>query len=166
MAEAKAEESEKENQEKDESGIKKLMEQISETNKKIEDAYDEKLKRLETKKSLLPDEKEEEKNQTKIEKLKGRLEELKGRISEARKRGKDPFIADLWLRNVNPKIKMAEITHDEKDFKIVEKILNNAELELEEALKEEELNVKKEIEAKLMKEVAKETGKVSAEEET
>ena len=167
MAEPEQEKQEEKKEKEDELAIKKLVEQISETNRKIEEAYDEKIKRLEAKKKILPDEKEEEKYETRIAVLKERLEELKGKISEARKSGKDPFIASLWLRNVNAKIKMAQVTHDEKDHKIVENILNNAELELEEALKEEEIDVKKEIEDKLRREVAKETGKaVVVEEET
>ena len=147
--------------EKDEElGLKKLVEEVTEHNRVIDDAYDEKMKRLEDKKKLVPNEQEEEKHQAKIEALKEKLEEIKNKISEARKSGKDPFIADLLLRNVNAKIKMAKVTHEDKDYRIVENILNEVELELEEALKTEELDVKKEIITKLRKEVAKETGKV------
>ncbi|MBW2991482.1 hypothetical protein KY348_07320 [Candidatus Woesearchaeota archaeon] len=145
---------------KEESEIKKLMEKIGETNRKLEEAYDEKIKRLEAKKKLIPDEKEEEKHQTRISALKEKLDEIKNRISEARKAGKDPFIAGLWLRNVNAKIKIAQVTHEKKDFKTVEIILNNAEKELEESLKQEEVDVKKEIETRLRKDVAKETGRI------
>lgn len=158
MSEQEQERTEK--KDKPEIDIKELMEKVSETNRKIEEAYDEKLKRLEAKKKLLPDEKEEEKHQDRIVELKEKLTEVRDRISKARKAGKDPFIADLMLRNVNAKIKMAEVTHEGKDFKIVENILNNAELELKEALTQEELNVKKEIETKLREYVAKERGKV------
>jgi hypothetical protein len=135
--------------EEDELGIKKLVKEISEANRRIEDAYEEKLRRLEAKRKLVPDEKEAELSQARIARFQERLKELKARISEARKEGKDPLIADLMLRNVNAKIKMAEATHDRRDYEEVEKILKKAESELEEALKEEELNVKKEIELKL-----------------
>ena len=140
--------------------IKKLAEKVTETNKKLDDAYDEKIKSLEDKRKMVPDEKKEEIHEAKISALKEKLAEIKSRISKARKAGKDPFIADLWLRNVNAKIKIAEATREEKDFKTVENILNYAEQELKQALKEEEVDVKKEIKAKLRKDIAKETGKV------
>jgi len=125
MVEQKKEAEEKHEKEEDEFRIKELMHLISETNRRIEEAYDEKIKR----------------------------------ISEARKAGKDPFIADLWIRNVNAKIRIANITHEKKDYEKVENILNKAELELEEALKQEDVDVKKEIEDKLRRLLAKETGK-------
>jgi hypothetical protein len=140
--------------------IRKLVKEVNETNRKIEEAYDEKLRRLDAKKKLLPDEKSEEMHQTRITRLNEALKELKSRISDARKAGKDPLIADLVLRNANAKIKMAEVTHEQRDFDEVEQILKRAESELEEALKEEELDVKKDIIQKLRERVAKETGKV------
>ena len=140
--------------------IKKLVKEVNETNRKIEEAYDEKLRRLDAKKKLLPDEKSEEMHQTRIAHLNEALKELKARIGDARKAGKDPLIADLVLRNANAKIKMAEVTHEPRDFNEVEQILKRAESELQEALKEEELNVKKDIIQKLRERVAKETGKV------
>ncbi len=136
------------------------MKEIAETNRKIDEAYDERFKRLEAKRKLVPDEREEEAHKTQLAILKERLNELKSRVSEARKEGKDPFMADLVLRNVNAKIKMAEVTHNKYDFETVERILNKAELELEEALKEEEFNVKKEIETRFRQERAKEAGKI------
>jgi hypothetical protein len=149
--------------EDDELEIKKLMKEVSETNRKIEEAYDEKLKRLETKKKLVPDEEEGEEHQAKISGLNEKVRELKQRISDARKQGKDPLIADLMLRNVNSKIKMAEVTHSIQDYDEVEKIIKMAESELKEAIEEEELDIKKEVEQKLRQTVAKETGKVMEE---
>ncbi len=160
MDESKKEQEIEEKIEQNEQEIKKLVEQVTEHNKVIDDDYYEKLIRLQKKKKLVPDEHEEEKHEAKLETLKERLSELRSRISEARKSGKDPFIADLLLRNVNAKIKMANVTHEEKDYRIVENILKEVELELEEAIKTKELNIKKEIETKLQREVAKETGKV------
>jgi hypothetical protein len=154
----------KEEIEEDELGIKKLIKEVSEANKKIDDAYDERLKRLEAKKKLLPDEKAEELHQARISGLNEKLKELKARIGAARRSGKDPFIADLMIRNAGAKIKMAEATHEKRDFEEVEKILNTAASELEEALAENELDVKKEIERKLKEAIAKDTGKVTEEE--
>jgi restriction endonuclease Mrr len=108
----------------------------------------------------LPDEKTEEMHQARVSGLNEKLKELKARISDARKAGKDPFIADMVLRNVNAKIKMAEVTREQRDFDEVEKIIKRAESELEEALKEKELNVKKEVLERLREVIAKETGKV------
>ena len=159
-AESKNKKREEKAEEDDELGIKNLMKEVSEANRRIEEAYEEKLKRLEAKKKLVPDEKEEDLHQAKIYALSEKLKELKARISDARKEGKDPLIADLVLRNVNAKIKMAEVTHDKRDFDEVEKILKRAESELEEALKEEELDLKKEVNEKLRHDIAKETGKV------
>jgi hypothetical protein len=148
----------------DELRIKKLIKEVSEANRRIDDAYDERLKRLDAKRKLLLDEKADELHQTRISGLNEKLKELKARIGEARRSGKDPFIADLMIRNVGAKIKMAEATHEKRDFEEVEKILNRAASELEEALAENELNVKKEIERKLREEIARKTGKVMEEE--
>jgi len=143
--------------------IKKLAKDIAETNRKIDDAYDEKIKRLDAKRKLLPDEKEEEMQQARISGLREKLKELKDRISNARKLGKDPLIADLVLGNAAAKIKMAEVTNEQHDFEEVSKILKRAESELEEALNQEEPDVKKEVLEKLRTEYAKETGKVMEE---
>jgi len=140
--------------------IKKLVKEITETNRKIDDAYDEKLRRLEIKRKLMPDEQSEEIHEARISGLNEKVRELKSRISDARRSGKDPLIADLMLRSVNSKIKMAEVTREKQDFDEVEKILKRTESELEEALAEEALDVKKEINKKLKEIIAKETGKV------
>jgi hypothetical protein len=162
MAEAESWDKKREEkvEENDELGIKKLMKEVSEANRRIEEAYEEKLRRLEAKKKLIPNEKEEDLHQAKISNLSEKLKELKANISDARREGKDPLIADLMLRNVNAKIKMAEVTHDKRDFDEVEKILKRAESELEEALKEEEPDVRKEVNKKLSHDITKETGKI------
>jgi hypothetical protein len=148
-----------ENPEEDELGIKSLVKQVTEINRKIDEAYEERLRRLDSKKRLLPDEKTEEMHETRIAKLNERLRELKARISDARKAGKDPFMADMMLRNVNAKIKMAEVTHEASDFDEVEQILKRAESELKEALEEKEVNIKKDIIHELKERAARETGK-------
>ena len=149
-----------EKSEADELIIKKLVKEVSETNRKIDEAYEERLRRLDAKRKLIPDEKSEEIHQTRIAHLNEALKELKARIGDARKAGKDPFIADLVLRNVAAKIKMAEVTREIRDYEEVEKILKRAESELDEALKEEQINVKEDIIQKLRDETARETGKV------
>jgi hypothetical protein len=149
-----------ENPEEDKLGIQSLVRQVTEINRKIEEAYDEKLRRLDSKKKLLPDEKTEEMHQVRVAHLNERLRELKTRISDARKAGKDSFIADMVLRNVNAKIKMAEVTREARDFDEVEQILKRAEEELKEAMQEKEVDVKKDIIQQLKERVARETGKV------
>lgn len=140
--------------------IKKLVREVTETNRRIDDAYDERLRRLDAKKKLLPEDKDEDMHQAKVSHLNEALRELKARISDARRAGKDPFIADMVLRNVNAKIRMAEVTREQRDFDEAEQILKRAESELQEALKEKELNVKKDILQQLRERIAKETGKV------
>jgi len=149
----------------DELGIKRLQKEVSETNKKLDDAYDEKLRRLDAKKKLLPDADLEDSHGARIAGLNEKVKELKGRISDARRAGKDPFMADLFLKNANAKIKLADVTREERDFADIEQIIKRAESELKEALAEPELNVKKEIESKLRETIAKETGKALSEDE-
>lgn len=141
--------------------IKNLAKEIADAHKLIDTAYEEKIRKIEAEKKLLPDEKAEEELRTRIGKLKERLSALKSMISDARRQGKDPFIADLMLKNVNAKIKMAEATREERDFEEVERIIINSEAELKEALAEEQVDVKKEIISKLRQSMTKETGKVA-----
>ena len=142
------------------SEIALLVRKITDTNRKIDEAYEEKLRRLEAKKKMLPEESSEEQKQARISLLKEKLAELRTRIGEARRNGKDSFMAELMLKNINAKIKMAEVTNEQKDFATVETILNNAGLELNEALREKEVNVKKELEKRLREDIARETGRV------
>lgn len=141
--------------------IKNLAHMIIEAHKQIDAAYDERLRRLEAKKKLLPDEKTEEQLKITIGKLKERLNQLKSMISDARKHGKDTFMPELVLKNVNAKIQLAETTGEQKDFEEVEKILTKAEEELKQAMSEEEVNVKKELELKLKQSLVKETGRTT-----
>ena len=143
-------------EEENEKAIAKMTEQITESNKKIDDSFDERLKRLTDKKRLTPDEKEAEEQALKLETLNSKLLEVKELITDARKAGKDPFIADLMLKNIKSKIQMFKVTNDMSDYNKVENILKKARLELDEAIKEEEINVKKEIENKLEEYLARE----------
>jgi hypothetical protein len=161
MDDAELEAEKKENQRGVE--IKSLAKKIAEAHKQIDNAYEEKLRRIEAEKKLLPDEKAEESLRSRIVRLKERLSQLKSMISDARRQGKDPFIADLMLKNVNAKIKMAEATREERDFGEVERIIINSEAELKEALAEDQVDVKKEITTRLRQTIARESGKVAEE---
>ncbi|MBN1793023.1 hypothetical protein JW826_05055 [Candidatus Woesearchaeota archaeon] len=157
---------EKAKREKDEAELKKTVVEVTETNKKIDDVYDERMRILEMKRKLVPtDEQAEEEHQGKILMLKERYEDLRSRISQARRKGKDPIIADLMTRNIPAKIKIADATREKRDFDQVEIMLKNVEAELEEALKEVEINVKMEIEQRLKSDFQKATGKVEEVEE-
>ncbi|MBN2053011.1 hypothetical protein JW756_05900 [Candidatus Woesearchaeota archaeon] len=148
-----------EEEEKFSEELKRNAREVTEQNKTLDEAYDDRLRRLEAKKKFRAEEKEEAEHHEKVSRLREKLAEIKVKISEARRRGKDPFIADMMLRNVPAKIKMAEASQDKADFDRVERIIKEAEEELEEALIEEQVNVKKEIQESLQKAIAKETGK-------
>jgi hypothetical protein len=163
-----SEENNPEHREKDEAEdleLHSLVGRVTEANKKRDDYYDEKLRKVEAMKKLIPEnEKAEEEHAAKVQLLKEKFSELKARISNARKSGKDPLIADFMSRSIPSKIRMAEITREEKDFEAAKAAIRNATEELEEAEKEVMINVKKEINEKLKMELQKETGKVADEE--
>jgi hypothetical protein len=137
---------------------------VTEINRKIDDSYDDKIKRLDDKKKLNIDDNEKEEKEAKISIIKEKLSELRSRISEARRKGKDPFMSDLLLKNINAKLKMAEVTGEKHDYDVVEQIMQDAQKELEETIKEEPVNVKKEIEQRLKEEKQKTSGKAADEE--
>lgn len=143
--------------------LSSMVNEVTDTNRKIDDSYDEKMKRLTDKKRLRENEHDEDEPIKKIALLKERLIELKSRISDARKHGKDPFIADLMLRSINAKFKMVEITKAKHDFEAVEDILKKSDDELKETLAAEEPDAKKEIEEKLKAEHAKGREKMNEE---
>jgi len=144
--------------------LRKIVNTITETNRKIDDEYDKKIKRLDEKRKLNAEDNEKEEREERLSAIKEKLTNLKAMIGDARRTGKDPFIADLKLRNINAKIKMASITNSKHDFDVIESIINDAEEELREAMAEEPLDVKKEIQKRLRETMQKETGKVSEEE--
>ena len=146
--------------------IKKISEEVTEQNKKRDDSYDDKIKSLETRKKLLPtDERAEEEHLARVQGLREEFEELKSKISTARKAGKDPFIASVLIKTIPAKIKMAEVTREQKDFDAVAQEIKRATEELELAEKEEPVDVKKEIERRLRADVQRETGKAADDEE-
>jgi hypothetical protein len=162
MAEDETQEN-RESEEKDERELRNLVLQVTDTNKRLDDDYDERLRKLDLKKKLAPtDESAEEEHLSRIQVAKEKYAELKSRISNARREGKDPFIADLMSRNIGPKIKMAEVTREKKDFDEIEDLIKKADQELVEALKEEKVDIKKEIEERLKQEKERESGKTTA----
>ncbi|MFH1770568.1 MAG: hypothetical protein ABH828_03350 [archaeon] len=84
-----------------------------------------------------------------------RLRELRSAISSLRKEGKDPLIADYMLRNINSKIQWASVNGHEKDFEIIERIMDNAEQEIKDASEKEPVNIKKELEERVQKVIKK-----------
>lgn len=80
-----------------------------------------------------------------IEQIKNRHQDLLARISEARRQGKDLLIAALVLKPFLSKLKYATITREDSDFKAAERVLDEAEVELKEAIDMPVLDVKKEI---------------------
>ncbi|MBU1854888.1 MAG: hypothetical protein KKF89_04155 [Nanoarchaeota archaeon] len=84
-------------------------------------------------------------NSDTFDELRLKVKELRNKISEARKQGKDPLIADYTLRNVESKIKWAEIDEKEEDIEVISTILSNAESELLDELNRELVNVKEDI---------------------
>jgi len=81
------------------------------------------------------------------EALEERFATLRQRVAEARKRGKDPLLAGLLLRGVQSKIAYARYTTRREDFDKAERLLDEAERELKEALAATEPDVRKEVEA-------------------
>ncbi|MBR9690837.1 hypothetical protein GOV08_04080 [Candidatus Woesearchaeota archaeon] len=81
-----------------------------------------------------------------IEAYNARLKELKEMISEVRKEGKDPYMANLKLKNIPSKIHLAEVTRRQTDLDLVRDMLAETEKELREAMDEKITNVKKEVE--------------------
>ena len=136
--------------EQDERELNQLLEQVTETNKKLDDVYDEKFKEIESRRKMLPtNEKEFEAQKTGILALREKYNELMSMISQARKAGRDPIIAAIIAKSIPPKIKLAEVTNDLRDYTEVEELIKRSLDELSYEAKEEVVNVKKEIEERL-----------------
>jgi hypothetical protein len=58
-----------------------------------------------------------------IDKLKDEFLEVQGIVSEMRKKGLDTRVVELILIDLPPKIKIAQITQDDNDIKIVKKTI-------------------------------------------
>ena len=74
-----------------------------------------------------------------IESFKENLNDLKIRLSQLRKKGINAKIAELRIMQIPAKIKMAEITKENKDAQKIMVLLNAAKQEIEE-LEKESLN--------------------------
>ena len=149
----------------EEDELSMLVHKVTEDNKRLDEEYDERLKRLEDKRKVKSAESVlSEEDLSKVQTLWDELNELKAKISASRKQGNDVLMADFATRNIPSKIKMAEVTGEPKDIAVVKALIKEAEEELKEAEKEPQVNVKKEIEQRLKDEMQKETGRVEEEE--
>lgn len=77
--------------------------------------------------------------------LEERYKDLKRKISDTRRSGKDPFLANLLLRNVPAKIAYTRSSQNQQDLDKVEQLLKEVETELEDAHSSKEQNVREEI---------------------
>jgi len=73
-----------------------------------------------------------------IHKLKERFDELKGELSEIRKKGKDTKLAEVYLFNVHPKLKMALATYSPVDLEKAKTWIDYFQEEIENAKKGED----------------------------
>lgn len=85
--------------------------------------------------------------QQKFEFLEEKEKELRMEISEQRKKGFDLYIADITLQKFRPLLDMAKATEDTNDIKVIEKLFEEVQQEIEYAKEHPSPNVKKEIEA-------------------
>jgi hypothetical protein len=65
-----------------------------------------------------------------IDSLKDRFQELKQRTSELRKKGKNTELAEIYLYDFEPRVKMLKVTHDERDVLKIKSFLDDFEAEL------------------------------------
>ena len=65
-----------------------------------------------------------------IETFKAELTDLKERLSKGRRLGQDLFIAQIKATAIPAKIKMAEATQSERDFGVVQNLMNELRAEL------------------------------------
>lgn len=88
------------------------------------------------------------------------LTELYGEICDIRKSERDPLIAEFAYRNIKSKIIYVKKTLEKRDLEELKKMVIDLKKEIEDAKKQEIVNVKKEIEAKLNEEGADYIGKM------
>jgi len=85
--------------------------------------------------------------QEKFELLEEKEKELRMEISEQRKKGFDLYIADITLQRFRPLLDMAKATEDTNDIKVIEKLFEEVQKEIEYAKENPSPNVKKEIDS-------------------
>jgi hypothetical protein len=79
------------------------------------------------------------------EKLKTRFSEIMAHVSETRRSGKDVLIPALVLRQFLPKLNLARVTRDKKDFELARIVLDEGEFELRQVQEQKEVDVKAEV---------------------
>jgi hypothetical protein len=141
---------------KDDAERKAILSKVTDTNKRLDDIYDEKLREIEAERKMLPkDEKEVEIHKAKVQALQEEYLGLKAKISASRRSGQDPIIAEFKSRTIPSKIMLFKATKEQRDFDEVRTAIKECLTELEEANKEEILNVKKEIQKRYEEEMQK-----------
>ena len=81
----------------------------------------------------------------KVEYLKSSLEELKNMIKELRRVEKDPYIADLMVRSLGPKIDYYALSKDGIDYNKIIKEMKEVQKELEFCLDQKPVNFAHEV---------------------
>ena len=78
---------------------------------------------------------EDEKIEKELQELNDEFLELKTKIGVLRKKGKDPFSAEINSLDFNPKLKMAKATYEKEDIHELRGLLDEIKSELEESEK-------------------------------
>lgn len=81
---------------------------------------------------MLIKQKMDEEKEKEIDKLKDEFIEAQGAVSELRKKGKDTSIAELQLLDIPAKMKIANITQDDKDILNIRYAIKQAKQEISE----------------------------------
>jgi len=81
---------------------------------------------------MLIKQKIDEEKEKKIDELKDKFIEYQGIVSELRKKGKDTSIAELQLLDIPAKMKIANITQDEKDIENIRSAIKQLKQEISE----------------------------------
>jgi hypothetical protein len=79
------------------------------------------------------------------EQLRTRYSELMLKVSEARRAGRDVIVPSLALHQFLPKLNLARVTREAKDFELARIVLDETDFELRQVLEEKEINVKAEV---------------------
>jgi hypothetical protein len=67
------------------------------------------------------------------------------KVSETRRSGKDTLMPALVLRQFTPKLNLARVTRERKDFELARIVLDEADFELRQVIETSEIDVKKEV---------------------
>lgn len=113
----------------------------------LADRFDAVARRIEENLRIQP----EERAASEVERLTLLLTGLRERIHTARKEGKDPFFAELLLRPIPSKLRYVTLTGSDSLLSEIEMRLSACERELAAALKEDAVDVRKEVDALVAK---------------